>query len=316
MFFKGSMRILLVLLHDFPEFLAEYHHSLIEAIPPHCIQFRNVILSAFPRNHSLPDPFTYSFVDGDLDKHRIPNVLSDYSSVLQSRDLRAALEDCVFSDRSIGALVPALRQRIAIHADGDGASPVVKYNLSFLNAVVLYAGSSAVQVTCDAQGLANFEFDPAAPIIKLFEQLAADPDHESESCLLGLSLTHEPLLTQCSVSPFSRVFRPVQLDLVNREPGPVPERAHVVLLAPAPPPVRPNALTLRGRPSRPVDEQAARGYHPRPPRASRRRAPAAVGSDCDVHRIAEAAVLLAPRVHKELAGAHRSLQGLRRLGRS
>ena len=180
-FFKGAMRILLVMLHDFPEFLAEYHHSLIEAIPPHCIQFRNVILSAFPRNHSLPDPFTYSFVDGDLDKHRVPTVLSDYASVLQSRDLRAALEDCVFSDRSIPALVPALRARIAVHAGGEGAgSGAVKYNLAFLNAVVLYAGSSAVQVTCDAQGLANFEFDPAAPIIKLFELLAADPDHEGQ----------------------------------------------------------------------------------------------------------------------------------------
>jgi CCR4-NOT transcription complex subunit 1 len=27
-------------------------------IPPNCIQLRNLILSAFPRNMRLPDPFT------------------------------------------------------------------------------------------------------------------------------------------------------------------------------------------------------------------------------------------------------------------
>lgn len=75
----------------------------------------------------------------------------------------------------------------------DGSAPVVKYNLAFLNAVVLYAGAFAVSVTCNAEGLANFEFDPAAPIIKLFELLAADPDHEGESCVAFLPLSFRSL---------------------------------------------------------------------------------------------------------------------------
>ncbi len=50
--------MLLVLLHDFPEFLCEYHFQLCNVIPPSCIQMRNLILSAFPRNMRLPDPFT------------------------------------------------------------------------------------------------------------------------------------------------------------------------------------------------------------------------------------------------------------------
>lgn len=58
-----------VLLHDFPEFLCDYHYSFCDVIPPTCIQLRNIILSAFPRSMHLPDPFT-------------PNlkVLSPYSS--------------------------------------------------------------------------------------------------------------------------------------------------------------------------------------------------------------------------------------------
>ena len=50
--------MLLVLLHDFPEFLCDYHYGFCDVIPPNCIQMRNLILSAFPRNMRLPDPFT------------------------------------------------------------------------------------------------------------------------------------------------------------------------------------------------------------------------------------------------------------------
>lgn len=209
-FFKGTMRIVLVLLHDFPEFLAEYYHSLIDAIPPHCVQFRNVILSAFPRNHSLPDPFTYHFVEGDVDKHRIPVILSDYAVALQSRDLRAAIEDCVYSDRSLPALIPALKARIAISTGGgpDGVAPAVKYNFPFLNAVVLYAGTSAVAATTNAEGLANFEFDAAAPIVRLFEALAADADPEG-------GLQHVlPSLFSCSFLT-SPLLSPGQYNLIS-----------------------------------------------------------------------------------------------------
>ena len=52
------LRPTLVLLHDFPEFLCEYHFELCNVVPPSCIQMRNLILSAFPRNMRLPDPFT------------------------------------------------------------------------------------------------------------------------------------------------------------------------------------------------------------------------------------------------------------------
>ena len=56
--YKGTLRVLLVLLHDFPKFLCDYHFSFCDVIPPSCIQMRNLILSAFPRNMRLPDPFT------------------------------------------------------------------------------------------------------------------------------------------------------------------------------------------------------------------------------------------------------------------
>ncbi|XP_058092563.1 uncharacterized protein LOC131239018 [Magnolia sinica] len=51
--YKGTLRVLLVLLHDFPEFLCDYHFSFCDVIPRSCIQMRNVIQSAFPGNMRL-----------------------------------------------------------------------------------------------------------------------------------------------------------------------------------------------------------------------------------------------------------------------
>ena len=56
--YKSILRILLVLLHDFPEFLIEYHIVLLECIPDNCVQIKNIILSSFPKNMKLIDPFT------------------------------------------------------------------------------------------------------------------------------------------------------------------------------------------------------------------------------------------------------------------
>ena len=56
-FNKGVMRVMLVLLHDFPEFLSNYHHLFIAAVPVASVQVRNLTLSAFPKALKLPDPF-------------------------------------------------------------------------------------------------------------------------------------------------------------------------------------------------------------------------------------------------------------------
>jgi CCR4-NOT transcription complex subunit 1 len=57
-FYRGTLRLFLVLLHDFPEFLCNCHYQFCDVIPPNCIQLRNLVLSAFPRCMKLPDQLT------------------------------------------------------------------------------------------------------------------------------------------------------------------------------------------------------------------------------------------------------------------
>ncbi|KGG51989.1 hypothetical protein DI09_22p140 [Mitosporidium daphniae] len=57
-FNEGLLRLFVVLLHDFPEFLAQRHWRLVAAMPGAAWQLRNLVLSAFPRNLKLLDPFS------------------------------------------------------------------------------------------------------------------------------------------------------------------------------------------------------------------------------------------------------------------
>lgn len=81
---QGTMRVLLVLLHDFPEFLCDYHYAFCDVIPPNCIQVRNLILSAFPRNMRLPDPFTPNLkVDMLPEIAHAPRIMTNFANLIQ-----------------------------------------------------------------------------------------------------------------------------------------------------------------------------------------------------------------------------------------
>ncbi|XP_059073387.1 uncharacterized protein LOC131067223 [Cryptomeria japonica] len=86
--YKGTLRVLLVLLHDFLEFLCDYHFSYCDVIPPSCI------LSAFPRNMRLPDPFTPNLkVDLLPEISQSPRILFEVDAALKSRQMKTEVDE-------------------------------------------------------------------------------------------------------------------------------------------------------------------------------------------------------------------------------
>ncbi|RCH97016.1 hypothetical protein CU098_002737, partial [Rhizopus stolonifer] len=131
MLYRGTLRVLLVLLHDFPEFLCDYHHSFCDVIPINCIQMRNLILSAFPRNMRLPDPFTPNLkIDLLPEIHQSPRVLSDYTTVLAH--LKQPLDQCIERSPSSRLLKDISSQLTK------------KVDIPLMNAVVFYLGTLAI----------------------------------------------------------------------------------------------------------------------------------------------------------------------------
>jgi len=91
--YQGILRVLLVLLHDFPEFLCDYHYNFCDVIPQTCIQMRNLILSAFPHSMKLPDPFIPNLKLDLLPEIKDPpRIKSDFYSAIQKVGLIAPLD--------------------------------------------------------------------------------------------------------------------------------------------------------------------------------------------------------------------------------
>lgn len=140
--YRGSLRLLLVLLHDFPEFLSEYYFTLCDVIPSRCIQLRNIILSAFPSNILLPDPHLRNVDFDSIPEMRvIPAILSDFASNLKTGDLKLYLDQYLLN-RGSPSLLPSLRDRLCIADPSEGHMEV--YDVSLINSMVMYIGVSSV----------------------------------------------------------------------------------------------------------------------------------------------------------------------------
>ena len=190
--FRGTLRILLVLLHDFPDFLVEFYHTLSTAIPPHCVQLRNIVLAAFPQaDGPLPDCYK-RLVQLIPDMQRFPTVRSDYVSALATGNVKAAIEQYVHTGvPALQAIVSELKNRIMVKSMTPDGSTMVTWNHTLLHATVFYLGTTAVQRRAAQTGMA--EFDPKAPEVALITNLAfaLDPEGALIGILLGVLLIYQ-----------------------------------------------------------------------------------------------------------------------------
>ncbi|KAA1474810.1 Not1-domain-containing protein [Dentipellis sp. KUC8613] len=183
--YRGTLRLLLVLLHDFPDFLSEYYFSLCDAIPPHCIQLRNIILSAFPPHLILPDPHLHNLdFDAIPEMGPIPPILSDFTSGLKNGDLRSYLDQYLLN-RGSTSFLPSLKGRLKV-AGPDGVGEV--YNLSLINSLVMYIGVSSVAQAKARSGSALFNAND--PGVVALQYLAMNLDAEGQHHLLSAIVLH------------------------------------------------------------------------------------------------------------------------------
>ena len=173
--YKGILRVLLLLLHDFPEFLCDYHFSFCDVVPPSCIQLRNLILSAFPRNMRLPDPFTPNLkVDLLPEINQSPRVLSDYTGILSSTGLLEEL-DAYLKKRAPVSFLLDLRNKLLL-TEEESYVAGTKYSIALMNALVLHVGIQAVR-QMQNKSIQGNSITQSAPM-DVFQQLVLDLDSE------------------------------------------------------------------------------------------------------------------------------------------
>jgi CCR4-NOT transcription complex subunit 1 len=87
-FYTATIRIILVILKDYPEFLCDFHFNFVNSLPDHAIQLKNMILAAIPRNISPPDPFSKDLKVDTMNDVKDPRILSNFEVYLGVNNLK------------------------------------------------------------------------------------------------------------------------------------------------------------------------------------------------------------------------------------
>jgi len=177
--YRGTLRVLLVLLHDFPEFLCDYHYGFCDVIPPNCIQMRNLILSAFPRSMRLPDPFTPNLKVDMLPEISIaPRMVTNFATMIKpafKKDL-----DSYLKNRTPVSFLSELRTNLQVSNE-----PGMRYNISMINALVMYVGTQAIQYIRGKNLSPSMSSIAHSSHMDIFQNLAVDMDTEGRYLFLN-----------------------------------------------------------------------------------------------------------------------------------
>lgn len=129
--YRGMLCWFLLLLHDFPAFLASYSWILCHEIPIHFIQLKNLILSAFPPQLKLLDPFT-----PNLRIEQLAESIQDPLMIIPE-EFKCKLITEQFGIIETGK-IKEWRQQIAI------IKQEIKSDQGMMDEIVLYLGQKAI----------------------------------------------------------------------------------------------------------------------------------------------------------------------------
>ncbi|PTD05209.1 General negative regulator of transcription subunit 1 [Fusarium culmorum] len=147
--YRATFKLLIILHHDFPEFVAANHIRLCASIPPHCTQLINAVLAATP--HQIPRINDSNAKDQADEIHVHPGLLHEATSVLQDRGLLNAIDQALQSGptEDIVANITHAMAQDTRKTTTYGHVPV-DANMAIIDAVNIYTGQHAAEKAAQA----------------------------------------------------------------------------------------------------------------------------------------------------------------------
>lgn len=168
--YEAAAKLLIILQHDYPEYLTANASPILASIPPHCAQLINTVLFAGPPNSTVPDPFTTPADAIDMQDMTIRGFESPIA-YLQSIGLLDILSTALENGPSEDA-VANITHTIA---RGGGmtsfAHAPVSANVEAIDAVAAYIGNQAGQQPFDPNSSA------VATLSLLLHEVGAEARH-------------------------------------------------------------------------------------------------------------------------------------------
>lgn len=177
--YRGLLKNVLNLLHDYPEFLCENHTFLCSRISYGIPQLRNLILTAKPSAyHDLPDPMTPGLKIERLEEmKKHPIMARDFDLPLQQAELKQIVLDSI---RKAGDHETGLKQIRAALVDEESQPNSLEpaKSIQIINALVPFIGQEALS---NAPG----RFDANSAPVVFLTKLTASLGYEGRFQLLN-----------------------------------------------------------------------------------------------------------------------------------
>ncbi|KAH0908132.1 hypothetical protein HID58_031453 [Brassica napus] len=181
--YKGTLEVLLMLLHEYPEFLCGYHFTFCNVIPPSCVQMRNIILGAYPRNMRVPDPSTPNLMIDRLPQIvEAPCILSEIDALLKQKRMKSHLDEYLSMRQHDFSFLNGLKHNL-LFRNSEADSAGTRYNVPLVNALVLYVGLQAIQQLQADVSESRSNAHTAA--MQMFKALSCELDAEGLYLLLS-----------------------------------------------------------------------------------------------------------------------------------
>ncbi|KAF5680371.1 CDC39-like protein [Fusarium heterosporum] len=146
--YRATFKLLVILQHDYPEFVAANHIKLCSSIPPHCTQLINAVLAANPQNSR----FIELNPKDQIDESSIhPRLVNEAISSLQGRSLLNVIDQALQSGPSediVANITHAMTHDVP-KTTAYGHVPVIA-NTMVIDAVVVYIGHRAAEKAAQA----------------------------------------------------------------------------------------------------------------------------------------------------------------------
>jgi CCR4-NOT transcription complex subunit 1 len=153
--YRGMVKNILVLHHDYPEFLCTNYTYLTNRIPTFTPQLRNLILSARPAAlMDLPDPMTPGLKVERLEEmSKNPELAADFDAVLRSENLIEAIDSALRKGSDMDTSIKTIKASLTDGAENTLIAP--SKSVEILGALPPYI---AVQALAGGS-----RFEPSSP---------------------------------------------------------------------------------------------------------------------------------------------------------
>lgn len=138
--YRATLKLLVVLQHDFPDFVAGNHIKLCATIPPHCTQLLNAVLSANPQQGYTKLP------DGKEEIKTYPGLIEEARSMLQDGGLLGLVDQTLQNGPSedvVAQIAHAMTQ--SEPRETAYGHIAVTANPHVIGSLVIYIGNQAAE---------------------------------------------------------------------------------------------------------------------------------------------------------------------------